>query len=136
MYNVYGSDWSIRVYFDNTVPSSTRNALSLRGADLMYMSKLQAMKKGSIGGRLQQGRGNSMVCRFGVASDSTVGRYCIRDADSRLIAREKADVDKLVKSGRKFHVMHDHPSHTNNPMNGGMWCSMIYTFLLMVRKIR
>ena len=74
--------------------------------------------------------------RFGVASGSTVDRYCIRDADSRLIVQEKAAVDEWVKSGRKFNVMRDHPSHTNNPMRGGMWCGTRDALLLIVRKIR
>ena len=55
---------------------------------------------------------NKMSWRFTVASDPSVTRYIMRDVDSRLSAREKLAVDEWVRSGRKFHVMRDHPSHS------------------------
>ena len=61
-----------------------------------------------------------MVWRFLIASDPSVGRYIIRDADSRLSER-KAAVSEWIESGKKFHVMRDHPSHNNFAMSGGMW---------------
>ena len=62
-----------------------------------------------------------MVWRFLVASDKNVERYIVRDIDSRLSVREKQAVDEWIKSGKMFHVMRDHPSHSHYPMSGGMW---------------
>jgi hypothetical protein len=44
-----------------------------------------------------------------------------RDCDSRLNPREAAAVGEWLASGKKFHVMHDHPYHADWPILGGMW---------------
>ena len=62
--------------------------------------------------------------RFLVASDPTVSVYAIRDCDSVLSLREKAAVDEWLVSGKKFHIMHDHPLHhptTYAAILAGMW---------------
>jgi len=48
-------------------------------------------------------------------------RYVFRDIDSRVSYREAAAVGEWVTSGRAFHVMRDHPSHSSYAMSGGMW---------------
>ena len=35
----------------------------------------------------------------------------------------KTAVDEWVASKKAFHVMRDHPSHSNFAMSGGMWCA-------------
>ena len=40
-------------------------------------------------------------------------RYLMRNLDSRLSIREKLAVDEWVSSGKRFHVMRDHPSHSD-----------------------
>ena len=55
-------------------------------------------------------------------SDRSMEHACFRDIDSRLSAREKAAVDEWIQSKKQFHVMRDHPSHSNYAMSGGMWC--------------
>lgn len=99
--------WKMRVYHDSTVPSLVLKELSYRGVELFDMSRSHL---------------NKMTWRFLAASDPSVDRMCSRDADSRLSQREKAAVDAWMSSGRRFHVMRDHPSHSLYPMSGGMWC--------------
>jgi hypothetical protein len=61
-----------------------------------------------------------MFWRFLVADDDSVDRFIVRDADSRLNAREAAAVLEWVQSGSSCHIMRDHPNHVQI-MNGGMW---------------
>jgi hypothetical protein len=73
---------------------------------------------------------NKMSWRFLVASDPNIERYVIRDIDSRISRREKLAVDEWIASGKQFHVMRDHPSHSNNAMSGGMWGGTLSIYTL------
>jgi len=64
---------------------------------------------------------NKMMWRFLVASEPFAARYIIRDADARLMLREKQAVDEWVFSGRLFHVIRDHHHHADYFMGGGLW---------------
>ena len=99
--------WGMRVYHDNTVPAAVLRQLTGSGVELVNMT----------GSPL-----NRMTWRFTAASDERVGRFCCRDIDSRLSSREHAAVSAWRRSGRKFHVMRDHPSHSRFSMSGGLWC--------------
>lgn len=44
--------------------------------------------------------------------------YIVRDCDSRLNPRERTAVDAWMASGKSFHFMRDHPSHTIPWMQG------------------
>ena len=101
--------WIVRIYYDGTAPQGVLDQMKADGAELVDMSGSAISK-------------NQMLWRFAAASDAAVERFCCRDIDSRLSAREKAAVDEWVTSGKRFHVMRDHPSHSNNPISGGMWC--------------
>ena len=98
--------WIMRVYYDNSVPAEIIRQLKTDGVHLVDMTG-SAM--------------NKMSWRFQAAADTE--RFCARDIDSRLSKREAAAVEEWVQSGKQFHVMRDHPSHSNYPMSGGMWCS-------------
>ena len=100
--------WTMRVYHDSTVPTLVLGELSSHGAQLFDMSYSQLSR---------------MTWRFLPASDPGVKRMCSRDIDSRLSSRERAAVDAWISSGKLFHVMRDHPSHSAFAMSGGMWCS-------------
>eukprot|EP01083_Nonionella_stella_P015655 43813_1 len=99
-------EWTMRVYHDNTVPSDIIRKLHNEGVELVNMTS-STLK-------------NPMVWRFLVASDRTVGRYLMRDIDSRVSLREKAAVDDWIESGKEFHIMRDNPFHTMT-MLGGLW---------------
>lgn len=62
----------------------------------------------------------AMFWRFLELADPAVEAAIIRDADSRLNARERAAVDAWLASGIPSHVMRDHPAH-DRVMLGGMW---------------
>ena len=69
----------------------------------------------------------SQWVRMEVAMDSTVKRFVVRDADSRLNAREADAVMEWEKSDKPFHIMRDHKRHTA-PIMGGMW-GAVYGFI-------
>lgn len=62
-----------------------------------------------------------MFWRFLAAADQRADAVVFRDCDSRLNPREAAAVGAWLASGRRFHVMKDHPDHAPWPMLGGMW---------------
>merc|ERR1719149_11149 len=62
-----------------------------------------------------------MFWRFWAAADPTVERFISRDVDSRLMERDAGAVAKWIESGKAFHVVRDHPSHSLYPMSGGLW---------------
>ena len=99
-------DWIMRVYYDDTVPQKIIQQLRADGVQLVDMSGLKM---------------NKMSWRFQAAKDA--GRFCARDIDSRLSKREASAVQEWKESGKQFHVMRDHPSHSHYAMSGGMWCS-------------
>jgi hypothetical protein len=99
-------EWTMRVYYDNSVPKQIVAKLKASNVQLIDMSDSKM---------------NKMSWRFQAASDSE--RFCSRDIDSRLSKREAAAVEEWIRSGKEFHVMRDHPSHSLYQMSGGMWCS-------------
>lgn len=58
-----------------------------------------------------------------VASDPSVEAYVVRDLRYALSKRESSAVKEWIKSGRKFHVIRDHPSHHPSVMAivPGLW---------------
>lgn len=100
--------WVMRIYHDDTVPSQVLEEMYSRGVQLVNMT-------GSTK--------NKMAWRFLAVSDTSQPRACIRDIDSRLLVRDKAAVKAWIASGKSFHVMRDHPSHSLFAISGGMWCA-------------
>ncbi|ROT67893.1 hypothetical protein C7M84_014010 [Penaeus vannamei] len=72
--------------------------------------------------------------RFAVMGDPTVEVFLSRDADSWVLDREAAAVHEWLRSGRSFHVMHDHPVH-RALMMAGLWGAFNKNQTLM-RKMR
>lgn len=68
------------------------------------------------------GRGwkQRMFYRFLIHDEPGVERYLIRDADSRISAREARCVEEWIASGKACHSIHDHPYHIR-PLQGGMF---------------
>lgn len=62
-----------------------------------------------------------MFWRFLAIDEPGVERMIVRDADSRVNAREAAAVSEWIAEGTDFHVMRDHPDHAHWPILGGMW---------------
>ncbi len=100
--------WVMRVYHDDSVPGESLQRLRSMGVELVRMEK----ERGSIAG---------MFWRFLVADDASVDRYIVRDSDSRLNEREARAVDAWIASGKSYHILRDHPSHSNFKISGGIW---------------
>ena len=101
--------WTARFYIDmSTVPEEIVTQLKAANAELV---PIDMSKHGT----------QSMFWRFWAAADPTVERFISRDVDSRLMPRDKAAVDLWIASGKGFHVIRDHPSHSLYPMSGGLW---------------
>lgn len=64
-----------------------------------------------------------MLWRFMVADDPAVERFIVRDADSRIDAREAAAVREWEQSGLLFLSLRDHWAHSRG-LNGGLWGGM------------
>lgn len=97
-------DWTIYIYYNETVPKEIideyKKYSNVVLFDMTYFSS------------------PGMIWRFFPMND--VERFISRDADSRLSMREKHAVDEWIRSGKKLHIMRDHPHHKTE-MYGGMF---------------
>ena len=100
--------WTTRFYVDDTVPAGVVAALRERQADIV---RVTAPSLGPLYGR---------YWRFWIAAEPDVDHFIVRDADSRLNAREKAAVDDWIKSGKSFQAMRDNIAHAKRIL-AGMW---------------
>jgi len=100
-------EWTCRVYYDSSVPKNYIDELRNLDAEVVDMTNTEMINHG-------------MFWRFLVYDDREVERFIIRDTDSRLNLREKYAVDEWIESGKKLHIMRDHPNH-GIPMLGGTW---------------
>lgn len=98
-------DWTCRFYVDDTVPKDIITKLE-QGAEVIMMPR----SDGNLG----------MFWRFEPLKDITIGRFIVRDSDSRLNLREAAAVKEWETLGTEFHIMRDHIEH-RALICGGMW---------------
>jgi hypothetical protein len=98
--------WTCRFYIDNTVPDNVINILKDLGTEVIMMPK----SDGNYG----------LFWRFEPFKDTSIERFIVRDADSRLNEREAAAVKEWEESGLEFHIMRDHEQHRAY-ICGGMW---------------
>lgn len=99
-------DWTCRFYIDyQTVPFLTQMSLSL-------MPNVELFEMVSGVPRMMQ--------RFLVHDDPEVGRYLVRDTDSRIGPEEVAAVKEWIREDTILHTCRAHPAHAR-PINGGMW---------------
>ena len=104
----YFPGWICRFYVTEDVPKDVIGQLRSLGAEI------ETIPSGA-------GYAAGMFYRFMVAEDLTVDRFIVRDADSRLNARDRIAVEEWIESGRPVHVIRDHVNHCSRPMNGGLW---------------
>lgn len=80
-----------------------------------------------------------MMWRFEAIDDRDVEIMMPRDADTRILEREKLAVNEWLKSGKLFHIMRDHPDH-GAKIFGGMFGtkknSAIKSWNKLINKIR
>ena len=102
--------WTCRFHVDASVPAGACAALVANGAQLRRMPQPLRLADG-------------LFWRFTVIDDPEVTHFMVRDADSVVNAREAAAVQAWLASGRGFHVMRDHPAHTDLVL-AGLWGGM------------
>jgi hypothetical protein len=105
-------EWSMIVYYDNSVPKETIDTLISLNVTTIDMTNF-----GIFGA----------FWRFFAVSLPNCELVIFRDADSRISIREKMAVDEWIESKKSLHVMRDHPAHRipygNNSLGilAGMW---------------
>jgi hypothetical protein len=99
-------DWTCRFYVDANVPRACVAYLRDNGGDVRMIE--------------DEYPGVGLFQRFLVMNDPAVGRFLVRDCDSRLSAAEADLVRQWIDSGHPFHVVRDHVLH-NELMIGCLW---------------
>jgi hypothetical protein len=99
--------WIIRVYVSRDLPAETLNLLKQYGCELVIMDSSGIDHRYTF-------------WRFLVLDDTDVYCALIRDIDSIASDREKTMVDRWLSSGKKLHIIRDHPSHIALIM-AGLW---------------
>lgn len=99
--------WSARFYTDESTPPAFRDALKQHGAQVVMVEGMPPDRYG-------------LFWRFLVEDDLDVDIFLIRDADSVMNAKERWAVADWLGSGKAFHVMRDHPQHSELIL-AGMW---------------
>jgi hypothetical protein len=99
-------DWKCYIYHNDTVPQDIIKELnSYNNVKLIDMTHMKTP---------------GMFWRFLANNDSDVEYFMVRDSDSRISKRESLAVEEWINSGKRLHVMRDHPHH-NYVILGGMW---------------
>ena len=99
-------DWVCRFYVDETLFDEVAEQIIEHGGDVVSCQTNTS--------------GEGLFWRFYAADDLSADAVIVRDTDSVLCARDKSAVDEWLKSGKKFHIIRDHPSH-RAPIQGGLW---------------
>jgi tetratricopeptide (TPR) repeat protein len=99
--------WRCRFYCDDSIPEPVRSELEREGAEIVLMQRPERPTE-------------ALFWRFLVAEDPKVRRFLIRDCDSVINIRERAAVGEWQASGKRFHIMRDHPAHSDLLL-AGMW---------------
>jgi protein O-GlcNAc transferase len=99
-------DWEMWVYHDKSVNIEILNKLKNLGVTLI-----------ETGLDISFGR----MWRFLPSSDENVDYFISRDTDSRLSMRDVVSTEEWINSGKKFHIVREHPIGHHWWMNAGMW---------------
>jgi tetratricopeptide (TPR) repeat protein len=113
--------WSCRFYVGATVPAACVGFLRDNGADVRNIE--------------DEYPGVGLFQRFLVMNDPTVGRFLVRDCDSRLSVAEADLVRQWIDSDLPFHVVRDHVMH-NELMIGCLWAGRTDCGLDIVELMR
>ncbi len=99
--------WTARFYTDASIPAGFAEALRNNGAEVVVVEGRPAATHG-------------LFWRFMVEDDEDVDMFLVRDCDSIVNAKERWAVADWLRHGRAFHVMRDHPKHSELIL-AGMW---------------
>ena len=96
-------DWTLRVYFDDTVNQSFIDYVSTLEVELFKVETVIP----------------PMFFRFFPMLDSRVERFISRDLDSVISYRDERMVEEWIKSGKRLHLVHEvYPGHRHYVMGG------------------
>lgn len=99
--------WICRFYVGRSVNQSDRRSLvAVENAEVIDMDRSEDW--------------SALFWRYLSVTDPEVEVHLFRDADSRLCRREAAAVKEWLESGKRFHIMRDHPQHWIEIL-AGMW---------------
>lgn len=115
-------DWEMRVYYNNTVPQE-------------IVQELKTFKNVKLIDTKQDNKFVNSLWRFLPASEVDIDFFISRDLDSRISERDKASTEEWISSGKKFHIIRDHPVGHGWLMNAGMWGCKGGTILQIDRMI-
>ena len=113
--------WTCRFYVDASVPRACVAFLANNGADVRKIE--------------DEYPGVGQFQRFLVMNDPTVGRFLVRDCDSRLSAAEADLVQQWIDSGYPFHVVRGHMLHDELILSG-LWAGRTDTGIDIVELMR
>lgn len=100
----YFPDWEVWVYIGDEVPQWLEETLHNE-------SNIKMIRTGKVGME-------NKVSRFFPIDSSDVDVCIVRDADSRIHARDRACIREFLDSDMKFHIVRDHPNHFHKIMAG------------------
>ena len=102
-------DWNTRFYVDASVSLGIVASLIQLNAEVYFVNSTEQWCSG-------------MYWRFFIWDDEdTVDLFQVRDTDCRLASRDKLAVEEWITDGTAFHLMRDHPSHSESLVSGGLW---------------
>ena len=101
-------EWIVRIYHDDTVPNQVLQTIKSENVQFVKITTKTPFEPKEI-------------WNLFVATDPCLERYLIRNINTRLTARERAAVDQWINSGKRFHIIRDHPVHVNDSIPSGLW---------------
>ena len=101
-------EWIVRIYHDDTVPNQVLQTIKSENVQFVKITTKTPFEPKEI-------------WNLFVATDPCLERYLIRNINTRLTARERAAVDQWIDSGKRFHIIRDHPVHVNDSIPSGLW---------------
>lgn len=114
--NKFYPGWICRFYIDKNCNQELINSIKGDNVEVILMDP-ELYKHNNISNRFNH---SGLFWRFLSLGDETIDIVLFRDCDSRISQREVDAVNDWISSGRKFHIMRDHPYH-RVPILAGMW---------------
>jgi len=99
----YFPDWQIRIYTDNAENFS----------HISQRASIVEVKDGTAG----------VFWRFRPLFESPQNIVLVRDSDSRITQREQMAVNEWLQCQQDFHIIKDHESHYEWPINAGLFAA-------------
>lgn len=106
-HKTFFKDWEMRVYHNDSVDQQVINELNSLGCVTINTG--------------EDTNYFATMWRFYPMCEEGVSHVISRDCDSRIFERDEAAVNDWLESGKKFHIIRDHPIGHGWVINAGMW---------------